>query len=154
MSSVLATRRGEVKKLATGGIFLAIGIAGIVLALGYDLGTPTKVGPGGFPLLLSIILAGLGLANILRGALEPYAGGLGSWRARAIYLVPLSVVFFGVTVERLGLVPAVIGTALIACLANPTARVIEVAIITVVLVIFSAGLFIYGLNLPFSLFAR
>lgn len=144
--------RGDIKKILTGGIFLAFGIAGAVLSLGYDLGTPTRVGPGGFPLLLSVILAGLGLANLIMGVLAPYQGGLGSWRARSIYLVPLSVVFFGVTVEPLGLVAAIIGTTFIACLANPTIRVLEVAIMCVGIAIFGAGLFVYGLNLPFSLF--
>lgn len=146
------SRRGEVRKLATGGIFFAFGIAGIVMAFGYDLGTPTHVGPGGFPLLLGIILAGLGLANLVQGARSAYDGGLGSWRARAIYLIPLAVVFFGLSVERIGLVLAIIGTTIIACLANPTVRVIEIAIMCVVLAIFGAGVFVYGLDLPFSLF--
>lgn len=145
-------RRGEVKKLATGGIFFAFGVAGIVMALGYNLGTPTYVGPGGFPLVLSIILAGLGLANLVQGALAPYEeGGLGSWRVRAIYLIPLAVVFFALTVERIGLVPSIVGTSIIACLANPTIRVIEIAIMCVVLAIFGAVVFVYGLGLPFSL---
>lgn len=145
-------RRGEIKKLATGAIFLGFGVAGIVMALGYNLGTPTKVGPGGFPLILSIILAGLGLTNVIQGAVTPYAGGLGSWRIRAIYLIPAAVVFFGLSVERIGLVLAIIGTSLIACLANPTIRVIEVIIMCAVLAIFGAAVFVYGLGLPFSLF--
>jgi hypothetical protein len=145
-------RRGDIRKLATGGIYFGCGAAGALLALRYDLGTPTHVGPGGFPLLLSLILAALGLANLVQGTLSPYAGGLGSWRARAIYLLPLAVVFFGLTVERLGLVLAIIGTTIIACLANPTIRVIEIALICVALAIFGAGVFVYGLDLPFSLF--
>ncbi|HVA13722.1 MAG TPA: tripartite tricarboxylate transporter TctB family protein [Stellaceae bacterium] len=147
----VATRRGEVRKIASGSIFLAFGVAGIVMALGYNLGTPTHVGPGGFPLILSIILAGLGLASLVQGWLAPYAGGLGSWRARAIYLIPLSVVFFGVTVERFGLIPAIVGTTIIAGLANPTIRLIEIAIMCVALAAFGAGVFVYGLDLPFSL---
>lgn len=146
------TARGDVRKLAIGGIFFAFGAAGIALALGYDLGTPTHVGPGGFPLILSVILAALGLANLVQGALAPYASGLGAWRARAIYLVPLSVVFFGLTVERLGLVVAIVGTTIIAGLANPTIRVLEIAIMCAVLAIFGAAVFVYGLDLPFSLF--
>ncbi len=146
------TRRGEIRKIVTGAVFFACGVAGIALSLGYDLGTPTHVGPGGFPLLLGIILAGLGFANIVIGCLHEYAGSLGSWRPRAIYLIPLSVVFFGMTVEPFGLVPAIVGTTIIACLANPRIRVVEMAILCVALSIFGAGLFVYGLNLPFSLF--
>jgi hypothetical protein len=145
-------RRGEIKKIITGGIFFAFGAAGVVMSLGYSLGTPTKVGPGGFPLILSVILAGLGLTNIINGLRAPYEGGLGSWRARSIYLVPLSVIFFGLTVQSLGLVIAIIGTTFIACLANPAIRLVEVAVMCVVLAVFGAGLFVYGLNLPFSLF--
>jgi hypothetical protein len=122
------------------------------MAYGYDLGTPTHVGPGGFPLLLGLILAGLGLANLVQGAFSAYDGGFGSWRARAIYLIPLAVVFFGLTVERIGLVPAIVGTTIIACLANPTIRVLEIALMCAVLAIFGAGVFVYGLGLPFSLF--
>lgn len=145
-------RRGDVRKLAVGGIFFAFGAAGIALALGYDLGTPTHVGPGGFPLILSTILAALGFANLVRGALAPYAGGLGAWQARAIYLVPLAVVFFGLTVERFGLIAAIVGSTIIAGLANPTIRVLEIAIMCAALAIFGAAVFVYGLDLPFSLF--
>jgi hypothetical protein len=153
MTAVAAVRRGEVRKIATGGIFFAFGVAGIVMALGYNLGTPTHVGPGGFPLILSIILAGLGLASFVQGVLTPYDGGLGTWRPRAIYLIPVSIVFFGVTVERFGLIPAIVGTTIIAGLANPTIRFIEIAIMCVALAVFGALVFVYGLNLPFSLFA-
>ncbi len=146
------TRRGDINKLVTGGIFFAFGVAGIVMSLGYNLGTPTRVGPGGFPLLLALILAALGLANIVSGLLAAHGEGLGSWRARSIYLVPLSVVFFGVTIERIGLVLAIIGTVIIAGLANPRIRLIEIAVISVVLAAFGTGVFVYGLNLPFSLF--
>jgi hypothetical protein len=146
------TRRGDIKKIITGGIFFGFGATGIAMALRYDLGTPTHVGPGGFPLLLALILAGLGLANIMIGAAEPYAGNLGSWRSRAIYLIPASVVFFGLTVERIGLVPAIIGTTIIAGLANPKINFLEIAAMCIALSLFGAGLFVYGLNLPFSLF--
>jgi len=146
------THRGDIQKLITGGIFFAFGVAGIILSLGYDIGTPTDVGPGGFPLLLSVILALLGLANLVMGAVEPYRGGLGSWRSRAIYLIPLSVVFFALSVERIGLVPAIIGTSLIAGFANPKINLIEIGVMSVALAVFGAGLFVYGLNLPFSLF--
>ena len=145
-------RRGDIKKLVTGGIFFAFGAAGTILSLGYSLGTPTHVGPGGFPLLLSLILSGLGLANMIASFAAPDEGRLGGWHARSIYLVPLSVVFFGLTVEPLGLVIAIIGTAIIACLANPTLRLVEIAVMSVGLAIFGTGLFVYGLNLPFSLF--
>jgi hypothetical protein len=151
-SPLAGARRGEIKKIITGAIFCAFGIVGIIMSLGYNLGTPTRVGPGGFPLLLSIILTGLGLANIVIGCLSAYEDGLGTWRPRAIYLVPLSVIFFGVTLRPFGLVPAIIGTTLIACLANPKINLIEIAIMCVALAIFGAGLFVYGLNLPFSLF--
>jgi hypothetical protein len=151
-NSFVRERRGEIKKIITGVIFAGFGITGILMSLGYNLGTPTRVGPGGFPLLLSIILAGLGIANIIIGSLSAYDTGLGSWRPRAIYLIPLSVIFFGLTVRPFGLVPAIIGTTLIACFANPKINLIEIAIMCVVLSAFGAGLFVYGLNLPFSLF--
>ena len=145
-------RHGEIKKLLTGAIFFGFGAAGTIMSLGYSLGTPTRVGPGGFPLILSLILAALGLANIVSGIRSPFEGGLGSWRARSIYLVPLSVIFFGLTVQRVGLVIAIIGTGFIACLANPTIRWAEAVVMSLLLAAFGAGLFVYGLNLPFSLF--
>jgi hypothetical protein len=145
-------RHGDLKTIVTGVIFLGFGVTGALMALRYDIGTPTHVGPGGFPLLLSIILGALGLANIVLGSAKPYRGGLGMWRSRAIYLIPLSVVFFGLTVERWGLIPAIVGTVVIAGFANPKTRLVEIAIMCVALAAFGAGLFVYGLNLPFSLF--
>jgi hypothetical protein len=43
-------------------LFIAVGIAFVVLASGYRIGTPARMGPGFFPIVLGGILVALGLS--------------------------------------------------------------------------------------------
>ena len=53
-------RRRSLPDILAGGIFVLIGGAFVVGSLGYELGTPLRMGPGYFPLLVGAILAALG----------------------------------------------------------------------------------------------
>ena len=61
------------KKILAGIVFAGVGFTAAVLSLRLDVGTVTRLGPGGFPLLLGSILAILGLAHIV-SAVRPEHG--------------------------------------------------------------------------------
>ena len=60
-------RRRSLPDVLAGGIFVLIGGAFLVGSLGYELGTPLRMGPGYFPLLVGAIVAVLGLAIVVKG---------------------------------------------------------------------------------------
>jgi|SRR5215471_2953029 hypothetical protein len=149
------TRNWDRKKILAGIIFAGVGLTAVVLSLGLDVGTVTRLGPGGFPLLLGSILAVLGLAHIATAAQPTNDGHLDAWEgkaSKAVLLIPLSAVAFALVIGRFGLVPAIIASVLVGGLANPTVRVLELVVLCIGLAAFGAGLFVYGLGLPFTLF--
>jgi putative tricarboxylic transport membrane protein len=100
---------------ATLGVFLAaIGIVAGAIALTYPLGTPSRMGPGFFPLIISGLLTLTGVAALVRArrAGSPPVDAV-TWRP--VFIVPVMVVLFGLLIERLGLPLAVfmlvVGTA-------------------------------------------
>ena len=136
-------------------VFGGIGVTAAVLSTRLDVGTVTRLGPGGFPLLLGSILALLGLAHIVSAARPErgeHFGAVDGRASKAVFLIPLSAAVFAAAIDRFGLIPAIVASVLVGGLANPTVRVFELMILCAGLAAFGAGLFVYGLGLPFTLF--
>jgi hypothetical protein len=136
-----------------GGLMLiAIGIATIVIARAYPFGTSLRMGPGYFPTVLGGILILFGL-YLLVAALRSGEPIEGAWSPRALIVVPLSLVLFGFLMDRAGFVPALAVLVFGSAAATTEFRLIEVAVLTVVLTIFSVVLFVWLLGLPYPLLA-
>jgi hypothetical protein len=132
-------------------LLTATGVAALFLARGYPAGTVLKMGPGYFPRVLGGILVLFGLyvtiAGLRRGGAIP-AG----WSPRALVLVPLSIVLFGVLVEHAGFVPALVVLVVVSAAAGREFRLGEVALLTALLTALSVVVFVWGLGLPYPLF--
>ena len=74
------------------------------IARNYPFGTALRMGPGYFPMLLGglLILFGLTFSRPACAGREKIAG---SWSLRALVILPLSLVLFGVLMERARLHP-------------------------------------------------
>ena len=137
------------------GIFLiAAGLIFLQQSLLVELGSWRQIGPGGMPLLLSIILILLGAVILLSGFRTASNEVIGSIPWRGAFFILLAPVLFGLTVRPLGLVPAVFITALFACFASTRMNILRALILAVLLTIFSTLVFSYGLELPFERFGR
>src|SRR5436309_7693439 len=100
------------KDFCSGLIFVAIGTAFVVLAQSYRLGTLDRMGPGMFPTLMGCALALLGAAIALRSLVlvgEP----LPNFHARPLLVSLLAIVLFGVALQWLGLVAAIVALVLV-----------------------------------------
>lgn len=136
--------------------FLA-GLAFIAFAaayawLGSDLafGTLRRMGPGFFPAVLNCALAGIGLylaARAVHTRGEAFVGFAG----KAIVLVGLAVVSFGLLIRSAGMIAAIVAVVLISSLPSKKARPLSAALVAVVLCIFSGLVFVRGLGLPMPL---
>ncbi len=91
--------------LATGLLFLAIGIGAIFTIYFYDklpMGTPNRPGTGVLPLALSWCLIGSGLILAVKSFLAGDSEITGiNWRP--LIMVTLGVTVFGLLIDRLGL---------------------------------------------------
>src|SRR5262245_10131426 len=93
------------KDVWAGMMLIAIGAAAMVIARSYPFGTALRMGPGYFPIILGALLTLFGLFILARGLRRGEAIA-GSSSLRALIILPLSLVLFGVLTG--GFVPAMI----------------------------------------------
>lgn len=132
---------------------LLIAIAA-VFALGLmrlPIGTAFRMGPGYFPMVLTILLTALGGAILVNG-LRVEGSPASAVSLRALIFIALPVVFFGLTVRGLGLVPSLGITVLATTFAVRDWNPVLAISTTLALVGASVAIFVVGLGLPLSLF--
>src|SRR5687768_14910444 len=95
------------KQFLSGLMFLGIGAIAIYIAQDYPMGTALRMGPGYFPIVLGGIIGLFGIYELIKGILKPEPL-VGNWSLRALIILPLSAVIFGVLMEHAGFIPALI----------------------------------------------
>ena len=135
--------------VATGAFFCILGAGTIYIGAGYPMGSLARMGPGYFPLLLSLGLIGIGLI-LLGRSLVTESAVIGEIVLRPLLVVVGSTLAFGLLIEDWGF--PIAGLALIGgiCMARPGLRPLEMVALAVGLVGFCMILFSYllGLHLP------
>jgi hypothetical protein len=143
-------RRG-IKDILAGVVFVAFGLAFAVAATSYELGSTLEMGPGYFPLVLGGILAVLGVVIVVKGYLAGETGAIGPVAWRAAILITGAIVFFGLTVRGLGLVPSIFATAVLSGIAGHRTGLVLPLVIAVGLTIVSVLIFVVALQLRLPL---
>ncbi len=134
----------------SGILFAALGVAVMVLARNYRLGSAARMGPGYFPTLLGALMAFLGLTLLVPSFLRD-GMRVPRLHLRTLATVLLGIAAFGLALEYLGLVAAVAALVLIGGRADPELTAIESAALAALLVLFSVGVFWGLLGMPFNL---
>ena len=140
-------RRGE-QMIAEGADMLDVGA--MSTARHYPFGTTLSMGPGYFPMVLSGILIAFGIYITLRG-LRRNEKIQGSWSIRALVMLPLSIVVFGILMNLAGFVPALVALVFLSSASGRQFKLKEVLLLTIFLTILSVAMFIWGLGLPYPL---
>jgi hypothetical protein len=138
------------KDVWAGLMLIGTGAATILIARDYVFGTALRMGPGYFPSVLGGLLVLFGLylvgAGLRRRELIE-----GSWSLRALIVLPLSLVVFGLLMENAGFVPALMVLIVGSSAAGSEFRLVETLLLAVGLTAFAVVLFIWGLGLPYPL---
>jgi hypothetical protein len=134
-----------------GAFFTLTGIVFAWQSLQVELGTMLRIGPGGMPLALSVLLIGLGLV-ILFSALRQVGEPVGIIAWRGILFITLAPIIFGFTVRGLGFIGSVFITALFASFASFRMKPLYAVALSAALTAFSTLVFSYALGLPFERF--
>jgi hypothetical protein len=143
----------NVKDLAAGAAFAAIGFAFMAGALMLDIGSAFKMGPGYFPLVLSGLLALLGLIVMAKSVnMPPEIIGKVPWRG--LVLILAAPVIFGATVRGAGLLIALPLAIIAAAAASRRAGLAAAIALVIGLTVFCVLVFGYGLGLPLPLIGR
>ena len=112
--------------LIAAAIFIGVGLTFALGAwFGLTMGRALRMGPGYFPFVLGLILVGLGVLVGLE-AMRTRAGAGDTIAWRGLVLVTLAIVYFGLTVRSLGLVPSLSGAIVLAALATPGTTVLKI----------------------------
>jgi Tripartite tricarboxylate transporter TctB family len=139
------------KDVWAGLMLIAIGAAAIFLARNYTFGTALRMGPGFFPVALGALLILFGL-YILASGLREGTPLEASWSPRALIVLPLALILFGVLMQYAGFVPAMLVLIFASAAASTEFRFVEVLLFAAALTALCVAVFIWGLGLPYPLF--
>ncbi|SRR6266568_2918643 len=133
-----------------GVMLIVTGATSVIIARDYNFGTALRMGPGYFPSVLGGALVLFGLYLVVAG-LKRNDKIEGNWPFRALILLPLSLVLFGLLMDRAGFVPALIVLIFGSAAAGTEFKLLEVLLLAIGLTAFCVALFIWGLGLPYPL---
>jgi hypothetical protein len=145
------------KDVLAGLLFVAVALFGLWLSRDYPIGTALRMGTGYVPRLLCWLLLALGTVILVQGLRDGQAerrlsfgdgsGDLrqGTWRP--VVFVTASLVIFGLTIERLGLVISILLLIGVGAVAARGLRPLETLVAALVLIVLSWAIFILGLGL-------
>lgn len=128
----------------------------------YPLGSMLRPGPGFFPLVVGVLIAGLGLVIAVEtwigtryadeGPADEGAPPPDRFAIRPVLAVVVGMIAFALLVDRAGYVAASIVLVFISALGEPRSNWLAVAGVAAFMAIFGVLLFIWGLGLPVNAF--
>ncbi|HET7671875.1 MAG TPA: tripartite tricarboxylate transporter TctB family protein [Burkholderiales bacterium] len=139
------------KDFWAGLMFIGFGLFAAVWAIThYQMGTAVRMGPAYFPVLLGGLLAVLGLI-VLFSSFAVEGPPVPAMSFRPLVLISVACVLYGYLMKPLGLVGATAALVFVSALGGHEFKWKEVAILYVILIVFSILVFVKGLTLPFPL---
>jgi hypothetical protein len=130
-----------------GAVFIAIGLAGIVLGSDLPMGTAGRMGAGYFPTLLSSLIILIGLITGARG-LSIEGPPIDRFHLRPLFFILGVIAISGYLLNWTGLLITTVIVTLLAALARPNANLGEAVLLGFGIGLFAIGVFVYALNQP------
>ena len=148
------------KDFFAGLMFMVVGIAFAWGATTYNIGEGARMGPGYFPLMLGILLSGLGAFIIFESLVVETENNepVGKWAWKPLGFIIGANLLFGILLGGLpsiglpamGMIVGIYGLTFVASLAGEEFKFKEVAILSTILAIGSYLAFIVLLKLQFQ----
>jgi hypothetical protein len=139
------------KDFWAGMMFIGFGAAAMFIARDYRFGSAMRMGPGFFPTILGGILIAFGICIMAIG-LRSGERMQERLSIRALVLLPLSLILFGLLMQWAGFIPALVVLIFVAAASGREFRFPEVLMLAGILAAAATALFIWGLELPYPLF--
>lgn len=147
--SILAPR--DQRGFVTGVMLIGLGILMLALVWSYPVGTATRMAAGYWPRIVAYLLIGIGLLNCIVAYFAHQRTEVSLPPMRQMLLVPIGILLFGFTVERLGFIVASALLIGVAALASRETRLVETIILAIGLITFCSVLFVMLLGLSLRL---
>jgi uncharacterized membrane protein len=130
-------------------MYITTGALGMWIARDYPFGSALRMGPGYFPTVLGGIMVVMGIYVLALGLRKDHEKIQGNWSIRALIVLPLSMIAFGILMEEAGFIPAMAALIPISAAAGRDFKWVEVVALTIGLTILCWFGFIYLLGLPY-----
>lgn len=130
-------------------VFIAIGLAGAYFGAELRFGTAADMGSGFFPVILSWIIAAIGVIVGIRAVtiegprVEPI-------HLRPIVVILSAILIFGYLIDKVGLAITAALLTVLAAFARRDVNLIETILLAAGLALFAVALFVYALSQPFD----
>jgi hypothetical protein len=135
------------KDFYAGLLFMAFGLAALLIARSYPVGVASRMGPGYFPRILGILLLALGALLSVCGI--RYGGEpMSVWRWRPLCIILLSVWVWGVAAQWLGLVFASLALVFLSSVASEEFGWKATLVSSAIQAASVVAVFVYGLGVP------
>lgn len=142
----------NMKDVLAGGVFIALGLVfGLDTYLELEFGTPLRMGPGFFPIMLAGLLILIGVVVALQ-AINKEQSPMSAIPWRGLVLILIAPIIFGLTVRGLGFVPAVALVVVLSAFASSRMKPLIAIALIAGMTLFCVAVFSYGLGLPVRLF--
>ena len=135
------------KDLWTGIIYIAIGLAAIIIARNYGMGTPRKMGPAFFPVILSSLLILIGVISVVRSFLRQ-GTPVGRFTVRGVLLVTGATVLFGLIIRGAGMIIAMPALVIIGAYGSRKFSWRTSIVLSIGITVFCILVFLKGLGIP------
>lgn len=131
----------------SGAIFIGFGLAAVVIAQDYSMGTAGRMGPAYFPTILGAILAIIGTVSVLR-SLFTRGDVISRVTLKGIALVIGATILFGLLIRGAGLPITIVLMVMLSGLASDKFRFVPFLVMAVSLATLCTLVFTIGLGLP------
>jgi Tripartite tricarboxylate transporter TctB family len=138
------------KDFWAGVMLITIGAMSVLIARDYSFGNTMRMGPGYFPSILGVVLILFGLYVMIIGLLSGKKIE-GHCSPRALIVLPLSLLAFGLVMQHAGFLPALVILSFGSASAGREFKLVEVLLLTAILTGLSVAVFIWALGLPYPL---
>lgn len=148
------------KDFFAGLVYAAVGGSFAIGATTHHVGEGARMGPGYFPLMLGILLAIIGAIVMFKAltVATPDGNPVGQWAFKPLIFIIAANFAFGILlggipslgVPAMGMVLAIGALVILAAMAGPEFRWVEVLILAAILAAGSWAAFVWGLGLQFQ----
>lgn len=136
------------KDFWSGAIFIGFGLAAVVVARDYPMGTGLKMGPAYFPTVLGALLVLIGVIAVVRSFVSKEPGNITPFAWKGMVLVLASTVLFGLLLRGAGLALALAVLVIASAYGSVKFRWGPAAALAVGMVVFCVLVFVKALGLP------
>ncbi|RCS56509.1 tripartite tricarboxylate transporter TctB family protein [Parvibium lacunae] len=150
MSSVSSRVLKSKRDFMSGLFFIGLAAFGVYHSGQYDMGTAARMGPGYFPMMLSIGLGLLGMVILVGSFLSADKGDDGeleTFHWKPLIIILGAIILFGALLKPLGLILSLLVLIIVSSLGSAERQFKEILLSCAALAIFAWLVFIKGLGL-------